>query len=209
MRLGEITKAHAREYQRALARLPKRMPENLKGLPLPKLLQRDLSRYEVRGASTINKSITMLAAVVSYAQREGLLDHTPGYVNPFGKDMKLWVDGRTEEGREPFQRSDLALLFGAGVFTKGERPKAGGGEAAFWFPLIALLSGMRLEEMAGLRIEDLRQDEETGGWLFDITARDGRRGVKTASSVRKVPAHPELVRAGLLGYRQSLLDAGA
>lgn len=163
MLLGEITKAQAREYQRALAQYPKRLPENFRGLSLRQVLARNLHGYEPRAAATINKSITMLAPIVSYAQREGLLDHVPGHVNPFGKDVKLRVDKRSEEGRETFQPSDLAAIFGTGVFTtNGERPAASGGEAAFWFPLIALLSGMRLEEIAGLRLADLRQDEETG-----------------------------------------------
>ena len=62
---------------------------------------------------------------------------------------------------------------------------------------------MRLEEIAGLRIHDLRQDEETRPWFFDVHPH-GVRSVKTASSIRKVPVHPELERIGLLLYRQSV-----
>jgi integrase len=163
IRLGEITKAHARDYQRALVQVPKRLPDDLRGLSLRQLLARNLEGYERRGATTINKSIGMLGAIISYAQREGLLDCVPGFVNPFARDVKLRVDKRAEEDREPFQPSDLAAIFGAGVFRSRERPAAGAGEAAFWFPLIALLSGMRLDEIAGLRLQDLHQDEETGG----------------------------------------------
>lgn len=207
MRLGEIAKSHAREYQRALAMVPTRLPANLRRLPLGKLVKRTMDGH-LRGAGTINKSLNMCAAIVSYAQREGLLDHLPDYVNPFGKDVKLRVDRREEEGRDLFEPSDLAAIFAAGVFTNGDRPAAGAGEAAFWLPLIALLSGMRLDEIAGLRLQDLCQDEETGRWVFDVNPRGGR-SVKTASSIRKVPVHPELERLGLLRYRQSLVDRGA
>lgn len=205
--LGEITKAKAREYRDALARVPKRLPKNLRGLTLRQLPARNLEGYERRGATTINKSIGMLAAIVSYAQREGLLDCVPGFVNPFEKDVKLRVDKRAEEERERFEPSEIAAIFEAGVFKNGERPAAGAGEAAFWFPLIALLSGMRLGEIAGLRLRDLCQDEDTEGWLFDVNPRGGR-SVKTASSIRKVPVHPELLTIGLLSYRQSLVDRG-
>jgi hypothetical protein len=64
---------------------------------------------------------------------------------------------------------------------------------------------MRLEEIVGLRVRDLCQDEHTGAWVFDVHERGGRE-VKTASSLRKAPVHPELERIGLLRYRQSLLD---
>jgi integrase len=36
----------------------------------------------------------------------------------------------------------------------------------------------------------------------------GGRSVKTASSIRKVPVHPQLTTIGLLRYRQSLVDRG-
>jgi integrase len=128
-------------------------------------------------------------------------------VNPFGKDVKVRVDKTADDGREIFQPSDLAAIFGSAIFTHGHRPIAGGGEAAFWFPLIALLSGMRLEEIAGLRLRDLCQDEQTGAWVFDVHERGGRE-VKTAASIRKVPVHSELERIGLLRYRHSVAGAG-
>jgi integrase len=66
---------------------------------------------------------------------------------------------------------------------------------------------MRLDEIAGLRLRDFHQDEEAGEWLFDVSPRGGR-SVKTASSIRKVPLHPQLTKIGLLRYRQSLIDRG-
>jgi integrase len=203
MRLGEITKATAREYQRALSQAPSRV----RGASLAKLAKGKAAEGKARGATTVNKSLTMLAAIVSYAQREGLLDAVPSFVNPFGKDVKVRVDKTANDGREIFQPSDLAAIFGSAIFTQGDRPIAGRGEAAFWFPLIALFSGMRLEEIAGLRLRDLCQDEQTGAWVFDVHERGGRE-VKTAASIRKVPVHSELERIGLLRYRHSVAGAG-
>ncbi len=206
MRLGEITKADARGYQRALSSVPRRLPDHLRSLPLPKLLERSKAMVcEAKGAGTVNKSLTMLAAIVSYVQREGLLDDLAGFVNPFSKDVKVRVGKVADEARDRFEPSDLKALFAAGIFTKGERPRAGGGEAAFWFPVIALLSGMRLDEIAGLRVRDLRQDEQSGAWVFDVHERGGRE-VKTTSSIRKVPVHSKLEGIGLLRYRQSLAE---
>jgi integrase len=67
---------------------------------------------------------------------------------------------------------------------------------------------MRLDEIAQLRICDLKQDEETSRWYFSVD-RSGGRSTKTASSIRSVPVHRELIRVGLLHYRQSLIDGGA
>jgi integrase len=134
------------------------------------------------------------------------LDKVPGYVNPFGKAIRFSVD-RNEAARKHFDKADLKAVFSSPVFSLGERPVGGGEEAAFWFPLIGLLSGMRLDEIAQLRISDLRQDEDTKRWYFDID-RTGGRSTKNSSSIRHVPMHRELKRIGLLRYRQSLLNAG-
>jgi integrase len=67
---------------------------------------------------------------------------------------------------------------------------------------------MRLDEIAQLRICDLRQDEDTRRWYFDID-RTGGRSTRTASSIRHVPLHRELKRIGPLKYRDSLLNGGS
>ena len=115
------------------------------------------------------------------------------------------IDDREAEARGIFDAADLKAIFGTAVYAQGTRPRGGGGEAAFWLPLIALLTGARQNELAELRVEDLRQDIESGLWFFDI-GTEGGRSIKTASSRRKVPMHPHLEHVGLLRYRQSLID---
>ena len=207
MRLGDITREKARQFRDALAKVPSDLPKNLRKLPLPSLLECDLSPYRPRSAATVNKFLGLIGAVISHAERNGFLDKVQGFANAFGKGVRFSAVEQ-EVVRTIFDKADLRAIFGSAVFSHDFRPRGGGGEAAFWFPLIGLLSGMRLDEMAQLRICDLRQDEESGRWFFDI-ARDGGRSTKTASSIRCVPLHRELERIGLLHYRQSLLDKGA
>ncbi|KQT19861.1 hypothetical protein ASG40_03375 [Methylobacterium sp. Leaf399] len=208
IRLGDITREIARDFRDALARAPTRLAGDLRALPLRELLKRDLKGFPAVQAVTVNKSLNILAAIVSHEEAAGRLDAVAGYRNPFGRGAKLVVDGRGEEGRQPFDKADLGRLFATGVFTAGDRPVGGCKEAAFWLPLLALLSGARQAELAQLRVADLAQDAETGVWFFNIGTAGGR-SIKTVSSRRKVPVHPELERIGLLRYRQSLLDAGA
>lgn len=123
------------------------------------------------------------------------MDRMPSYANPF-QGIKLSVDDREAEGRGIFEASDLKAIFSTPVYTNGSRPTGGGGEAAAWLPLIALFTGARQSELAQLRIEDLKQDSQSGLWFFDI-GTEGGRSIKTASSRRKVPVHPHLVSVGL------------
>ncbi|MBM6593031.1 site-specific integrase [Microvirga sp. BT291] len=209
MRLAAITRERAREFRDALARVPTRLPAKLKALPIREVLKTpSVAKLPPPHSGTINKSLSLLSAIVSNAEREGHLDAAPGFVNPFGKGLKLAVDDRDADTREPFTVADLKAIFSTPVYSAGQRPEGGGGEAAYWLPLIALLTGARQGELAQLRIGDLKPDPESGIWHFDI-GTEGGRSIKTASSRRKVPVHPELERLGLLRYRQALLDRGA
>ncbi len=208
VRLGTITREQTRGFRDALAAVPARLPEKVRRLSIRELLKRkDLGAYPPVHAATVNKSLNILGAIVSHAEAAGKLDAVPGFRN-FFRGVKLAVDARAEEERQPFSTADLQAIFGTGVYTAGDRPRGGGGEAAYWLPLAALLSGARLGELVQLRIADLMQDPETGVWCLDIGTAGGRN-IKTASSRRKVPLHPELDRAGLLDYRRSLVEAGA
>jgi integrase len=89
----------------------------------------------------------------------------------------------------------------APVFSQGARPAAGGGEAAFWLPLLGLFTGARLGELAPLTAADVTTDQATGIPIITITEdRENGRRLKTAASARVVPVHPELVRLGLLRF---------
>lgn len=115
------------------------------------------------------------------------------------------------KARVPFDDSALANLFSGPVHKDGERPVQGRGEASYWLPLIALFTGARLEEIAGLLTVDLielsYQDEagrDQQAWFFRFSPDPERlRTLKNDESERIVPVHPELIRLGLLRYARS------
>lgn len=198
--IADITKEEARAFRDALAKCPKALPASLKKLPLPKLIaNKEASQLPMPKASTVNKTMQQLISIISHAEQDGRFDALPAFTNPFRK-LKLALDDRFEEGRLPFDGADLKVLFGTDVFRAGKRPAGGAGEAAFWVPIIGLLTGARLGEIAQLRIQDLRQDPESGIWFIDIGTTGGRT-TKTASSRRTVPLHHHLIALGLPEYR--------
>lgn len=205
--LAKIDKGKARDFRDALSRLPTRLPKDLQKLSLRDLLKRDLSKFPLVYATTVNKSLQLLSGIVAHAIREGRMDDVANFVNPF-QGIKLAIDAREVEGREIFNAADLNAIFSTPIYKNGERPRGGGGEAAFWLPLIALCTGARQGELAQLRIADLKQDKETGLWFFDIST-EGGRSIKTASARRKVPVHKALLDIGLLDYRASCQDDDA
>ena len=78
-------------------------------------------------------------------------------------------------------------------------------DAWYWVPLIAWYSGMRRDEICGMEVSDVVEEE--GVWLFLIRDNDTRR-IKTISSERKLPLANELKRLGLPAYVAALRDVG-
>ena len=68
----------------------------------------------------------------------------------------------------------------------------------FWMPLLMLYSGARPNEIAQLHCDDVRQTD-AGVWYFSLSDEDGKT-LKTGSSRRRVPLHPELIKIGFLEF---------
>ncbi|MBB5760181.1 integrase [Methylorubrum rhodinum] len=195
MPISAITKAHARAFRDSLVQLPKALPALLGRLPLPELLKQDLGKYPRRNAQTINKTLALLSGVLARAERDGHFEALSAWTNPF--HVGFDVAPAEREPYEPFSTGELQRLFASPVFARGERPAGGRGEAAYWFPLIALFCGARRTEIAQLKIGDVRQGDG-GIWYFDITNEGADQNLKTASSARSVPIHRELLRLGMV-----------
>lgn len=114
--------------------------------------------------------------------------------------------GRTARPRTAFDAEALNLLFKGNVFSEGARPTGGGGEAAYWMPLIALFSGARQREIAQLRPDDIVEEvyfdpkgDEKSAWVMRLRHDpENNQRLKTSSSERRVPLHPVLLERGFL-----------
>ncbi|SEL70302.1 hypothetical protein SAMN04515666_1055 [Bosea lupini] len=198
IRIGEITKKRVQEFVAAISALPSRLPKKFSKMTLPELLREDLTAYPQRAPATINKAFTLLSAMVEHARKRSDLEEASSWPNHF---PSAWVEGDDNEGgdREPFSSDDLKRIFVDGpVHRQGKRQTGGRGEAQYWLPLLALFTGARLSELGQLRVCDVQADD--GGIAFISIGTSGGRKVKTKTSIRKVPIHPELKLMGFLAY---------
>ncbi len=72
--------------------------------------------------------------------------------------------------------------------------------ARFWVPLIGLHSGLRLNEICSLGVDDVAPRDGVDCLIVRPDAESGKL-LKTRAAARVVPVHPELRRCGLLGLR--------
>ncbi|SDY26057.1 hypothetical protein SAMN05444340_10514 [Citreimonas salinaria] len=117
--------------------------------------------------------------------------------NPFSictwtnKEVKALKSG--EGGRKRVAWDDrIYTLFGSRVF---QEPLEDIGEPLFWAPLIARHQGLRMEECLQLGPDDFGSDK---GIPYLKVSKTIINGVKTLSSERIMPLHPQLIELGLL-----------
>jgi integrase len=114
--------------------------------------------------------------------------------NPFeGQRVK-----QTTTHYEPFTDQELATLFADAKFEITPA-KHKTGTALPWASLIAAFTGCRLEEVAQLKAEDIKQND--GVWYFEFCANGNG---KTRAATRVAPLHHALIDVGLLRYRDAL-----
>jgi integrase len=197
--VADIKRSHARAFKEALQSVPRTRKGSLLGATLPELVEwgRKHPQAPKVSAGTVNKQLGGLAAIASWADQNGLIPEDAAWSNPFAT-IKVPVE-RSE--RTSFETAELQRLFASAVFTKHEYPQGARGPAAFWLPLMALFTGARQAELAGLTVENVQTDEQTSTPLLYITTQASRgKRLKTTSSQRVIAVHPQLAKLGFLRY---------
>ena len=202
---------HIIRYKDALLALPKNLPAPLAKLSMPTVLERirkgafpHLQQAPKLSARTINeKYLAFVQVVFSYAVNNGLVE-----VNPC---TGVRAASNTTELEDvsvlPFSKEDLSVIFqrsglyhphGCGAVGRLYASKSKLLDYR-WLVLLALYTGARIEELAQLDRQDVRQ--EAGVWFIHIRAEmaTGRR-VKNRASIRKVPLHSRLLELGFLDF---------
>ena len=148
---------------------------------------------------TVNDSIEAISSMFGWAIREQLLTGNPS------TGLKLRDEEPDIEKKYAFDLADIKQIFFSGDYN----PSAFSKPAYFWCPLIALYSGMRLEEICQLQCKDVYDDE--GVWVFDINpatdTEEASKKLKTKNAIRKVPVHPYLISKGLLKHLEKVQKA--
>lgn len=195
----EIKRSHARTFREALQLVPRYRKGSLLKASLPELSDFGRAHPSVQkvSAGTVNKQLGAVQAIVGSGRHNGLVPEDAPWSDPF-EEMRLEEE---QSQREPFDARDLQIIFNAPLFTERKLPVGAKGDAGVWLPLLALFAGARQAEYAGLRVSDIREDSDTRAPLMWFTpdVKAGRR-LKTKTSERVVPVHPQLVEIGFLDY---------
>jgi integrase len=202
-----VNRRHVREFRDAAQLVPASRSGKLLKASLPQLVEYSRAHPNAPRikAATVNKWLTCLGAVLTWSRKNGLIPDELPWSNPVS-GMRL---NEARSNRQPWEPEELSLLFASPVYLDRERPLGGKGEASFWLPLLAIFSGARLNELAPMCVEDVKTDAASGvRFMTVIEDEEAGKSVKTNSSVRAVPIHPELVRIGFLAFVENVRQRG-
>ncbi len=161
--------------------------------------------------ANINVMIPMLGTVFNYAADKLHLIQ----ISPAAK-IRVTDKRKAKDKRRGFEVHELNAIMASPVYADGLRPAAGGGEAAYWLPLLALYTGARQTELGQLHPEDIVEEtysdadgQEHAAWVMRIVENPDRgQFVKNEGSERRVPIHADLVALGFLRFATAAKLAG-
>lgn len=193
--LKQYTREDFENFRNTLLKLPSNM-NKMKELKSKSIKEIIALKLPPLGKSTINEYLLWTSALFEWSILRGYV------VNNLAKSLKVNITKKSREDRLPFNSEDITLVYETIKATKKSNPER------YFITLIALYNGFRLNEIAQLHTEDIR--EVKGIWCFDINDNLNANGekakrVKNNPSKRIVPIHPKLIELGLITYYQQVV----
>jgi len=178
--IQSITRKKVGEFKDVLKKLPPNMRKvkKYRDKTIPQILEMDVKK--TLATLTINDHLQRISSMFEYACDHGLYAGS----NPASK-MQLPEDKSARERRAPFTLDELNKLFRSEQYLNDTFKYP----FQFWTPIIALFHGMRQNEIAQLRLSDIRQSED-GTWVFYLDKDTDDKKLKSKASKRLVPIHP-------------------
>lgn len=166
--------------------------------------------------ATRNKHLTWLAAVVKYAASHGhgpatKLEFTELRASDVG-DLRI----ANSQKRADWTTGEIARLLAAPVWTgsanidnRFEPGKMVVHDGTYFAPLMLVLYGARSAEVVGLDLANIHEDGSADEPIPRFRLADTKfRRLKTISSTRTLPIHPELIRLGFVEYIRAVRERG-
>ncbi|MEO3682300.1 site-specific integrase [Shewanella vesiculosa] len=147
-------------------------------------------RSETISVATINKYLKNFGAFLSWCYKHDYISEQGQFEN-----MTIRETAKNTSRRRSYTRTEIETIVSYEPRDKREAKNIR--DDIFWFPKIALYTGMRLNEISLLTIDDFQVQD---GIDF-INLND--KNLKTSSSNRVIPIHSKLIDMGLLAFVQA------
>ncbi|MDB5595488.1 MAG: integrase family protein, partial [Hyphomicrobiales bacterium] len=178
--VDQIGREQARRVQQVIARLPPNWTKRFAQLPITEVERMPIDQLGAPMATaTANSYLTAFGALMEFAVNEHLVTRSTA------NGLRLAPAASRVKPRLPFTADELTRIFSAPLYTgcvdDMRRYRSSGvnrpRRSRFWIPLIALFSGMRLNEICQLCEDDITVEDGVAIILIRSTD-DGSKRVK-------------------------------
>lgn len=206
--VSDYGKADMAAYKRGLKEYPANAAKLYPGVKFKTVIERNRQDgHPTLNSNTIRSKLGFLAVFGRWLEdNEDNVD-----ASNFATSLPKRDD---RERMEPFSLDDVRRILNSSAFvgclSANNYQKPGLVKVRdwrFWMTLIAAFTGARVNEIVQMDITDLRLEGDI--WAFDITDEGDGQSLKTITSKRLLPVHPQLIELGLLDYRDGLVARGA
>lgn len=215
--LLSVTRDECQEIAGLFVEVPAWVTRHYKGLSLRQASEAYRKKHgqHVQRHDEARKHLAVLREIFEFAVDKEWLDRNPAQRVKIVAPARPKSFADQEEGYEPFTIEELKLIFNQPLYTGCKNDGYGINRpgpfkprrSRFWLPLIALYSGMRMQEILQLERSDIREaegipyfsvnDKQVGE---DYTVGEYTKRLKTKNSLRQIPIHPELLKFGFLDF---------
>ncbi len=152
-------------------------------------------KRKAQAPRTADNSIQFLQGLLKWAQRKEYIHHSAKIVTEGKANLTKKQRTNATKGAEAFSAEQLVKIFETEMY----KSFYGDNRSRYWFPLIALFTGMRKEEIAQLTPADIKAEYGSGVYYFDIN-RNWDKTTKTINALRYIPIHDTLMKLGFMDY---------
>ena len=202
--LGKLNREMCVKFKDDLQKLPKnrtKLPQ-YRDLDFHELVKLNVVEKDRISRTTVNNNLGYVSSFMKWCVINGYVD-----IN-FFEGMRLKKLIRVRDERDRFEEKELKQIFQKQnyiEFTEVEKQKY----EYYWCPLISLFSGMRLNEICSLYLDNIIQvkgNHREKRWCFNILEEPDRpdKHIKTLSSRRIVPIHDTLIDLGFIEFIELL-----
>ena len=190
----KVTPNNARDFKKIISSLPKYRNQSprYRGLTIKQILS--LDGVEGQEPKNINKLIYRVRVFFKW-----LKNNYSEYVPQNHFDGLSIQEKKFDKPRDIFTNKELHKIFDTTPFLNNtiRNPHRRNKLASYFVPIIAIHTGMRLEEICQLRLEDVYKEGTVD--IIRVTLSKETK-LKTVTSQRIVPIHENLKRVGFLEY---------
>lgn len=204
--IGAISRERCRAFVDFLMSVPKNANKKYPNLTLAEAVAATAHDPTIPriNAANVNAYLNKFSGAMNWAELEGLIARNPA------KGLRIPDRVKRRDKRRPFSAAQLLRIFRAPLFTGcvddghgyARRGLCHPRRARFWVPLIALFSGLRLNEICQLDVTDIIELDGVPCFTVRSGLDDdgGQKRVKNLASERVVPIHIDLRRLGLCSF---------